>query len=744
MALSDGPITPDMVLTANSKARARMEELAKERKASAPKVSEPKTFTSNDGTIWTYVVLNDDAIRIEKCEFAEDGLKEAKADQPKTLTIPDEIAGLPVRSLSPDSCANLDVDEIICSDNVEEIGACAFRLCKSLRKLVLPKHVSKFDSHWFRSCSQLAMLVLPGALEKLDARIFDMSELKHLVIGCSLKTIDPGMFAKSKLESIEIADENPYIRTDGKGIYSKDGEAFIALAMPLEEYKLEGGTVRIARKAFSNFECLKNAILPQTVEDIDEFAYARTGIESFTAPSSLKDIKQKAFYSCSNLQHVALNEGIEAIGEDAFSDTGIKSLFIPSTIREIGNPIAAGCGLSYSGRDATFKISPDSKYLVLGENGGLYRRESDGLHLVRMMDPHARRYKVREGTAMIDDDAFLGHASIEEVVLPETLEVIGNEAFRNCRNLQHVEIPRFVREIGDAAFEDTVLDRINIPASVQKIGEQALITFGAHHGNIDPTLHVVEVDAENERFYRAEGLVLERKESGASRVILCTDDSEIIRIPDEVDEIAPYAFNGTANIRELYISDKIATVGVRGLATSSPLELIHIDVVKPMYEHDFFELTYPKTDRGYQQMGFALSIPQFVNVFAFFEHYDASIVNASSFDSMSEDGLDLYEQAKLVMNRLEDPVFLTDVNRGMYENILNNHIEDICVEVTKHDDRDSMNKLLDLGFLNADNILRVIDRISPIQDAAMIGFLLEVQRERFASDDSVFGIDFDL
>lgn len=48
--------------------------------------------------------------------------------------------------------------------------------------------------------------------------------------------------------------------------------------------------------------------------------------------------------------------------------------------------------------------------------------------------------------------AFWGSA-IEEIVLPEALESIGDRAFEFCDNLSHIEIPQAVNHIGEGAFQ---------------------------------------------------------------------------------------------------------------------------------------------------------------------------------------------------------------------------------------------------------------------------------------------------
>ena len=65
------------------------------------------------------------------------------------------------------------------------------------------------------------------------------------------------------------------------------------------------------------------------------------------------------------------------------------------------------------------------------------------------------------------------------------------------------------------------------------------------------------------------------------------------------------------------------------------------------------------------------------------------------------------------------------------DRMLRDEIEDVCVALAKHDDRRTVDALVELGYLNADNLYCVIDRVGAVQDAAMTNYLLEIKRERF-------------
>lgn len=86
---------------------------------------------------------------------------------------------------------------------------------------------------------------------------------------------------------------------------------------------------------------------------------------------------------------------------------------------------------------------------------------------------------IDEGITSICDYAFSGgdgsnFKNLSKVILPQTLESIGNSAFDSCFNLKSIEIPNSVTYIGQCAFDScTSLENIKIPDNINEIGDWA-------------------------------------------------------------------------------------------------------------------------------------------------------------------------------------------------------------------------------------------------------------------------------
>ena len=136
-----------------------------------------------------------------------------------------------------------------------------------------------------------------------------------------------------------------------------------------------------------------------------------------------------------------------------------------------------------------------------------------------------------------------------------------------------------------------------------------------------------------------------------------------------------------------------------------------------------------------------MSGASWVNVPGMMEQLDLCLMNARDYNVPGKlDNISAYAQAKLILDRLDDPVMLKPRNKLMMERVLRDNIVDICVDVALYDDRSILDDLIVRGFVNADNLDEVIERVGSLRDAATSAYLLEAKRERFARNT----FDYDL
>ena len=131
MALSDGLRSVEEIERMEEIIARNLDEHARLIREDEAACSEERALMLDDGTLWEYVTVHDEYVRIIGC----------KTDV-ESLEVPAVIEDKPVAELAIDACSYLDsVREIICSPQIERIGNCAFRSCGNLERLVLPRNV---------------------------------------------------------------------------------------------------------------------------------------------------------------------------------------------------------------------------------------------------------------------------------------------------------------------------------------------------------------------------------------------------------------------------------------------------------------------------------------------------------------------------------------------------------------------------------------------------------------------------
>ena len=77
----------------------------------------------------------------------------------------------------------------------------------------------------------------------------------------------------------------------------------------------------IGRAAFAGYQNVDHIIIPNTVEDIDEYAFFRTSVITVTIPQSVLSIGKRAFGHCPRLKNLTLYNTETVLGEDLYTES---------------------------------------------------------------------------------------------------------------------------------------------------------------------------------------------------------------------------------------------------------------------------------------------------------------------------------------------------------------------------------------------------------------------------------------
>ena len=219
-------------------------------------------------------------------------------------------------------------------------------------------------------------------------------------------------------------------------------------------------SVPVTVSAASSGKCGDN--LTWTLNDKGTLTINGTGDMYNYGPDSGSFNKRPWYIDCYDIKTVIIDEGVTSISDYAFYDcTNLTSITIPNSVKSIGYYALHNIG--YYNIESNWK----DKVLYIGN------------HLVAAKTDISGVCTIKPGTKTIVDSAFYECTSLESVVIPDSVAIIGCNAFNMCSALTTVTIPDSVISIGESAFYDCAnLTSITIPDNVEKIGHGAFFYTG--------------------------------------------------------------------------------------------------------------------------------------------------------------------------------------------------------------------------------------------------------------------------
>ena len=105
----------------------------------------------------------------------------------------------------------------------------------------------------------------------------------------------------------------------------------------LTKITIQEGITSIGFYAFNGCTNLREVNLPNTLQEISQFAFSSSGIKSINIPGSVNTIGQGAFADCTNLTTLTINKGVKNILLNAFFNcSNLQTVFLPTGIEFIG------------------------------------------------------------------------------------------------------------------------------------------------------------------------------------------------------------------------------------------------------------------------------------------------------------------------------------------------------------------------------------------------------------------------
>lgn len=215
-------------------------------------------------------------------------------------------------------------------------------------------------------------------------------------------------------------------------------------------------------------------ILPESIQEIGNFAFSRMLLEQVNIPKSLKVLGHSCFSNCHYLSTdpLIIPEGVTSIPAQCFLNCQcFKKVVLPSTlitierqsfyntrVEEVNFPegLEEIQMAAFLGSDLIEAILPNTLKAVSIS--------------IFSMCPGLKRIKIPEGIEMIP--AFFASMCplLETINIPKGVTTIGEGAFSGDVMLSPIELPEGVICIEKDAFENNAVDSIVFPASLEYLG----------------------------------------------------------------------------------------------------------------------------------------------------------------------------------------------------------------------------------------------------------------------------------
>lgn len=243
-----------------------------------------------------------------------------------------------------------------------------------------------------------------------------------------------------------------------------------------ESINIPDGITSLNKHSFAGLK-VTSLTLPSTLNYIGEGALQECHqLQSLTIPDNVTKIDKQALANCESLISVQLPANLHYIEERAFVNSGIQQINIPEDVWSIGNyafyytqlknislthtDCSLGEYVFYETPMESAILASTGKYMFGGLNNTQGKTQNLSITLL-------------DGLTWISPYAFC-NTDIQTITIPASVIALGEGAFSACTDLQSVSFTgNSIDEFSPQLFRDcSALTEISIPEGVATIGEQ--------------------------------------------------------------------------------------------------------------------------------------------------------------------------------------------------------------------------------------------------------------------------------
>lgn len=330
--------------------------------------------------------------------------------------------------------------------SLRRIGNEAFYQCNNLEYVDINEGLEEIGFNAFNGCVNLSSIVLPRSL-------------KRSVAGSTFTGVQDIVSNSEKY----ICEDNCLYTSDFHTLiyFFQNGEDYLEIPYGVETigaYAFSESDIRhvdipesvteIGYCAFSHCMNLRHIYLPRSIIEIgtSAFYWCKKLIE-VNFHEGLETIGHDAFFSCENLGDIKIPDTVREIQDSAFAFTGIDSITFPKNLKILGRDPFVSCPLS--------EIVSFSERFVVKDMAIYY---DEGKTFINYYGKDTR-FEIPVGVEKIADWALSNAYSLQEIVIPQTIKQIGC-GFLLEASPKKIFVPSKIRDILIDKIPSYLADRV--------------------------------------------------------------------------------------------------------------------------------------------------------------------------------------------------------------------------------------------------------------------------------------------
>ena len=385
------------------------------------------------------------------------------------IAIPKEHNGKPVTKIKANAFnGDRTLKSIIVGDNIENIGGTAFQGSSIMTASI---NASTSGNYIFMNARSLEKVVIGKDVKKLNAGMFiNCNKLSDLTILTEEAEVNNYVLNTTvNLKEIKVNKDNSKYMVEDGILFSKDRSKIYAYPTGKvgDTYKIPSNVKEIGDNAFSDCPYLKKINIPDTIESVGNSAFGFcSNLKEATV--NAKNLRRLTFYKSSNLESVTIGSNVSSWGDQIFLGCNkLSDLTILSSTLDVNNN-----HLYTSSYLKEIKVNEDNnKYMV--KDGILFSKDGSKIYAYptgKQEDTYVFDSNVKE----IGESAFW-MTNLKCINIPDTIESVGNSAFGFCSNLKEVTVnAKNLRRL--TFYGSSNLDSVTIGSNVSSWSDQVFLS----------------------------------------------------------------------------------------------------------------------------------------------------------------------------------------------------------------------------------------------------------------------------